>query len=281
MSTGDEEPTFFKAPPNQPLTNPEMTQLALNVRKSLHDAFTHLINLPTFPEDRDRCVWMWHTSLATLAWDVADIAIGVSAVSNSMRTARALNRMLLEYAARVHLYIADPALAEQHVAEAPNMLRRVMKPAAAAAEDDPALEDVRTLIESGTTKASQPRTHDMFVAMVAHFVADPAERGAFVDYLDAEYALGSAYVHGSQASFFDIFDGGENQLHPRTRTLHRQAELVRCIACMIALLAGLEQHYKRDYGASVHVAALQTFGPFRKTQSMAMHDAVRLLLGIA
>jgi hypothetical protein len=200
-----------------------------------------------------------------------------------MRTARALNRMLLEYAARVHLYIADPALAEQHVAEAPNMLRRVMKPVASAADDDPALEDVRTLIDSGTTKANQPKTHDMFVAMVAHFVADPVKRGAFVEYLNAEYALGSAYVHGSQASFFDIFDVGENQnqLHLRTRTLHRQAELVRCIACIIALLAGLEQHYDRNFGASGHVAALQAFGPFGKTQSMAMHDAVRLLLGIA
>lgn len=280
MSTDGGGSAFFKVQPKQPLANPEMTALAFDVRRSLRVAFTHLINLPTLSEERDRCVWMWHTSLTTLAWDIADIAIGVVSASNSMRTARALNRMLLEYAARVHLYIADPALAEQHVAEAPNMLRRVMKPAAAV-DDDPSLEDVRSLIESGTTKANQPKTREMFVAMVGHFVADPAKRGAFVDYLDAEYALGSAYVHGSQASFFDIFDGSANQLHPRTRALHRQAELVRCIGCMIALLAGLEQHYDRDFRATGHVAALQKFGPFGKTTSMATHDAVRLLLGVA
>lgn len=130
MSGSRGDSTFLSAPTKQAPANPDMTRLALAVQASLHAAFTYLAQLPAFPEDRDRCVWMWHSSLTTLAWDVADIAIGVASASRSMRTARALNRMLLEYAARVHLYISYPALAEQHAAEAPNMLRRVMKPVA-------------------------------------------------------------------------------------------------------------------------------------------------------
>jgi len=188
--------------------------------------------------------------------------------------------MLLEYAARVHLYIVDPPLAQVHMSEAANMLRRVMKPVAGAPLTDPGIGDIRKFVSSGTTKATQPKTDVMFDAMVSTFVKDPTKRPEFVAYLEADYAMGNAYVHGSQTAFFDIFDGGKGQLNPRTRVLHRQAEVMRCTNCMIALLGGLEIRYGQDFGAGRHVASLSALGPYDTITSMGTHDTLMKLLGI-
>ena len=166
------------------------------------------------------------------------------------------------------------------MSEAANMLRRVMKAAAAGPATDPGLDQVKALVQSGMTKANQPKTREMFVALVASFIADPTKRDPYVDFLDAEYALGSGYVHGSQSSFFDLFDGSDGKLHPRTRVLHRKAEVLRCATCMLALLAGLEKRYGQDFGVGDHVAALRSLGPYDKVTSMGTHDTLMALFGI-
>jgi hypothetical protein len=272
--------SFVTAPSKQPSVDGRFRTVALAARQSLHSASQYLIGLPNFPTELEKSVWMWHTSLTTLAWDVSELAISAALDSSTLRGARSTNRMLLEYAARVHLYIASPGLAREHVNESSNMLRRVMKPVAGTPADAPGVEAVKVFVESGTTKASQPRTREMMAAMVATFVADPSKREPFIDFLDAEYAMGSGYVHGSQSSFFDIFDGSKNLLHPRTRVLHRKSEVLRCINCILALLVGIESHYKVNFGVQDHVAALKNLGPYEDATSMGTHDTLMLLLGI-
>jgi hypothetical protein len=280
MASNPEEPTFFTAPATQPPLDPRFGVLANAVRGSLHTATQYLIKLPPYATEQQKAVWMWHTALTTLAWDIGDIAIAAAMESSSLRGARTLNRMQLEYAARVHLYIADPALAETHMNEAVNMLRRVMKPVAAKPSTEPGIDAVKALVEAGTTKANQPKTRDMLAAMVATFIADPTKREPYVEFLDAEYAIGNGYVHGSQSSFFDIFDGKEGTLHPRSRVLHRRAEVLRCTNCMLALLVGLEKQYGQEFGVSDHVAALRSLGPYDAITSMGTHDTLMALLGV-
>lgn len=273
-------PTFLVPPVKQPPLDPAFAEVAKMVRDALYRAMQRLRLLPTQSTEQAKCVWMWHTALTTLTWDVSELALYAAIESSSLRGARSLNRQLLEYAARVHLYITQPALAEVHVGEATNMLRRVMKPAAASGAADPGLQDVRALMQSGTTKASQPKVREMIEAMVATFVTDPAKRGPFVEFLDAEYALGNGYVHGSQTSFFDLFDGNTGQLHPRTRVLYRRAEVVRGINCMIVLLAGLEKQYGWNLASREFIGALRVLGPYDEVTSIGVHDALIALLGI-
>lgn len=272
--------TFLDAPAIQPKVDVRFDIVAKGTRASLQTAMRYLIELPTFSTEKQKAVWMWHTSLTTIAWDVSDLALSASLDSASLRGARALNRMLLEYAARVHLYIVDPDLAEIHINEAANMLRRVMKPVAADDSSDPGLAEVRELMKSGSTKAKQPSTREMLAAMVATFIPDESKREPYLEFLDAEYALGNGYVHGSQSSFFDIFDAKENLLHQRTRVLHRKAEVIRCINCMLALLVGLEKYYAKDFGVAEHLLALKGLGPYEALTSIGTHDTLMALLGI-
>lgn len=274
----DAQPLTLSVSPLQPPADPRLKAVAIDIRQSLYTAHQFLLALPPYTDERDVDLWMWHAALTTLAWDISDVAITVAAESSSLRAARALNRILVEYAARVHLYLNYPHLAELHLDQAPNMLRRVMKPAAANPKNDPNLDAVKALVQSGTTKAKQPTSREMFTALVETFIGDPAERDPYIEFLEAEYALGSAYVHGSQVTFFDLADG--NTVHARTRVLHRQAELMRCATAMLVLLAGLERHHKRDFGVEGHVSAVKGLGPFSRVTSVGTHDTLGLLLGI-
>ena len=110
MASEREKPEFLTASARQPPVDPQLRVITLATRNSLDTATRYLIELPTFPTEQEKSVWMWHTALATLAWDVSEVAIAVASYSRSLRAARSLNRMLLEYAARVHLYVAHPQL---------------------------------------------------------------------------------------------------------------------------------------------------------------------------
>ncbi len=246
----------------------------------MHRATSYLVQLPTRETEREKCVWFWHMVLVTLAWDVANVAIAAAFDLPSIRAARILNRSLLEYAARTHLYICSPDLAEAHVAQAENMLRRVVRPVAEWQPSDEALQAMRDLVARGDTRAQQPRGRDMFEALVANFIADPDQRPPYVDSLEGEYMLATSYVHGSQISFFDVVNGPTGQVHPRTRSLLRDAEALRCITCMLTLLAGLQIHYRTDFQVSgfVGISSLLRYDP---ATSIATHDTLRLLLGIA
>ena len=120
----------------------------------------------------------------------------------------------------------------------------------------------------------------MLTAMVTTFIPDAVKREPYIEFLDAEYAMGSGYVHGSQTSFFDVFDHQDALLHPRTRVLHRKAEVLRCINSMLSLLVGIEKHYSRDIGVREHVASLRSLGPYETVTSMGTHDTLMVLLGV-
>src|SRR5665213_2213202 len=63
---GDQDkaaPRFFSVPPRQEPPDARLTGAAREIHSSVHTALKLLMALPTYPDERDRCAWMWFCCL--------------------------------------------------------------------------------------------------------------------------------------------------------------------------------------------------------------------------
>ena len=118
----------------------------------------------------------------------------------------------------------------------------------------------------------------MIKALVLNLTTDPTRSNVVIDQLDDEYALSTAFAHGSQAMFVDVFHGPTNEIFPRTRSLTRVDELLRAITCLVSFLSALEITYGDDFGRADLVAALRALGPFDAMTTIARRNGLRNLL---
>jgi hypothetical protein len=243
-------------------------------------ALRRLIAMDDFPDEERLSVWTWHMALCALTWDVAEAALSI-AHSGPLRAARALNRSLFEYAIRAHYYTRTPANAARDVGNTEALVRRTVRAQATHGPTAPAVAFFKSFFGAGTTAATHPKTRDMIKALVANITIDPVRANVLVDQLDDEYSLSTAFAHGSQAVFLDVFYGPANEIHPRTRSLTRNDELLRGIMCMVALLAAFEITYNDDFGRVALVAAIRALGPFDPVSSIARQNGLRQLFGVS
>lgn len=258
-----------------------LTVAATNVRQSVHTAMGWLRRLPGAETEREKHLWLWECVLTSLAWDISEAAISLSAFG-SVRAARALNRLLLEYAARVHHYLYSPERAEADGALAENALRRAMKPTASAAAQDDRLKDLAAFVSSGSNDVSYPKVHEMLKAMLRNCELTSSDVRRYGRWLEAEYFLGSGIIHGSQIVLFDVVtgEGGGLDFNDRSTTFSRLDEMLRTVTNLLMLLSALQRRHRRDFGAAVHVEALNALGSSRQRTTMARHNALCSILGI-
>ena len=272
MDGNDER--LLAAPENIPPADPRFTSIAHDARNALAAAVSHLFEMPEIRDEKALHVWMWAICLTVLAHDVSDAAIAVSSSSDSLRAARILNRSLGEYAARQCLYFRDAELAHAQFGEALAMLRRVVKPLGKSRPNQP-LSEFAHLLNSGTTKASQPKTVVMFEAQVIMLAPNSPKIALYVEFLEAEYALSTGFAHGSQATFFDL--SNEGSVFARTRSLHRTSEILRCVASMIAIVRAIEIHFEIDLQTRTLLNMLRPVLP-KANPTIATHNALLTLL---
>ena len=265
--------------PQQPPPDKRLIAVALDARNTLHDALDRLRAFPDFEAGSDaHYVWFWDLALCALSWDVAEAAIGIC-VAGPLRAGRALNRSLFEYALRAHYYAANPAAAKADAETTENLVRRAMKATVAHGGGGSAIAFFKKFFDAGTTNAAHPKTRDMIKALVTNLVDDPKSAIAYVDRLDDEYSLSTAFAHGSQAVFLDLIDGATGNVHPRTRSLTRDDELLRATTCVIAMLAAFEVTYDDDFGRNTLIGQLLAIGPFNNVTTLARQNALRPLFG--
>ena len=162
-----------------------------------------------------------------------------------------------------HYYSRTPSAAVADAKSTPNLLNRVIHAQAIHGKAGPAVKFFRQLIPVGTA-AKQPRTRDMIKALVLNLTTDAARSNVVLDQLDDEYALSSAFAHGSQAMFVDVFHGPTNEIFPRTRSLTRVDELLRAITCLIAFLSALRNYLWRRLWPRRTCCCATCTGPIRR-----------------
>jgi len=263
----------------QPPPSDAYMRVAGAAHTALANALRTLIAMDDFTDDERLRVWTWHTALCTLTWDVGEAALSI-AHSGPLRAARTLNRSLFEYAIRAHHYTRKPTAAAIDVGNTEALVRRTVRAQAAHGATGPAIAFFQSFFGAGSTKATHPNTREMIKDLVANVTTDPARANALVDQLDDEYSLSTAFAHGSQAVFLDVFYGPENQIYPRTRSLTRNDELLRAMMCMVAILAAFEITYEADFGRGALVNALRALGPFDPVTTIARQNGLRQLFGV-
>lgn len=256
--------------------------LANQAQLKLHDAVVWLSKHPLFPTDAEKLHWMWDCVLVTVALDLSEGATQLS-YSGSLRAARSLNRSLLEYSARIHHYARHPDRAAVDGALALNMVRRIMGPVASI--NDPRLDDVRRLVQSGSHDVPFPNVQIMIRSMLKNYNLTSSGTRHFGRWLETEYSLGSGIIHGSQILFLDVFSSHSTDLpggliSHRSRFLERLDEMLRTITCNIAMLYALEIRYREFFGSNDLIFEVKKIHDGSSETTVGRHNALLSLLGI-
>jgi hypothetical protein len=272
-------PEVLAVGPHQRPPSDAYMRVAGMAHAAVAGALRRLIAMDDFPDDERLHVWTWHTALCTLTWDVGEAALSI-AHSGQLRAGRTLNRSLFEYAIRAHYYTRTPSAAVIDIGNTEALVRRTVRAQATHGVTGSAITFFQSFFSAGTTKAKHPGTREMIKALVANLTTDVTRANVLVDQLDDEYSLSTAFAHGSQAVFLDVFYGPENQVHPRTRSLARDDELLRAVMCMVAMLAAFEVTYQEDFGRTALVGAVGALGPFDPVTTIARQNGLRQLFAI-
>lgn len=223
----------------------------------------------------EKSVKTWHLTLGTLAYDVARSAIE-SAESSSRRVARILNRSLLEYACRAHHYHRKPSQATSDIELAENMARKVMYPTRAFKGDmsDSQFAAFRAMMNAGDTDVPFPAVHIMMKNTLRNFGLKSGKIKQLMTWLDLEYTLGSALVHGSQMSIYDVIKPTGFDRNEVTQSFTQDAELMRTTNCLILFISAVEMHDNQDFGGRLSVDELQTLIDRKAKTTIWQHDAL-------
>jgi len=281
----NEEPNAERAEvlavgPQQPPPDQRLIAIAMAAWNASHAALERLRAFQDFePDSEPHYVWIWQLALCALSWDVTEAAIGIC-VAGPLRAGRPLNRSLFEYALRAHYYKAKPSAAKTDALATENLVRRTMKATVAHGGAGPAIAFFKNFFSAGTTGAIHPKTRDMIKALVVNIMGDAPQAMTYIDRLDDEYSLSTAFAHGSQVAFLDLIDGGTGQVHPRTRSLTCSDELLRATTCGLAMLAAFEVTYNQDFGRNALIEQLRAVWPFDNMTTLARQNALRQLFGL-
>jgi hypothetical protein len=237
------------------------------------------------PDDQRKSVHVWHLVLTTMAYDVSEAALSLGA-QGSVRAARMLNRSLTEYAFRAHQYRCEPGQAEEDMAQAPAMARKLMLPTrnimGHMTPDEHA--KFKAYLDAGPSKVTLGRIRDLMIATLTSLAVGPKTFDEYVEWLQVEYTLGSGLLHGDMVGLLDVFrKGEENRAERGERSLHfvRQDELIRTITALILLIAAIELFNDADLGGRQMVKRLDA-GFFGKQRHITVwqHNALLPLLGV-
>lgn len=202
----------------------------------------------------------WRVGLLTLVWDVSDAALTLAtARAKQLRAMRILTRSLYEYAIHLEFYAYEPIQGIRDWLNSQAWLKGIAKGAIDAEDLCKWTKDERRAYYE-MIRADGKFEYQDFNRMLRRVfegrgytrkeVRKSARLGANF------YAISSSFVHGSQGSFYDLFeqvsDHGPWRLNLRSFRL-KEIQLVHEVVFYIILALFAESiHRKRDLGADIY-----------------------------
>ena len=114
-----------------------------------------------------------------------------------------LNRSLTEYAFRAHQYRCEPRRAEEDMAQAPAMARKLMLPTRnimGHMTPDEHAEFEGLFSDAGPAKVTLGRIRDLMIATLTSLAIGPKAFDEYLEWLQVAYTLGSGLLHGNIGS---------------------------------------------------------------------------------